>query len=351
MTSDEKYMLRCVELALLGKGNVAPNPMVGCVIVHEGNIIGEGWHQQFGQPHAEVNALNAVIDKKLLPQATVFVNLEPCCHSGKTPPCADLLISNNIKRVVVGMIDPFSKVAGQGIAKLKAAGITVEVGVLADTCKELNKRFITYHTLQRPYVILKWAQTADGFIAPDATLMSKKTFEEKRHITGFIVQALVHKWRGEEQAIMVGTQTVKMDNPALNTRAFKGNNPLRITIDKNVSLSSELNILDGSQPTLLFTSLPQSSQIPNTEYQQIDFDSPIWPQILEELYKRSIQSIIVEGGLYTLQQIIQSNIWDEAQIFTTPTTLLAGVKSPAISGSISHQNRVDGAQLTIYQNK
>lgn len=351
MTTDERYMLRCIELARLGKGSVSPNPLVGAVVVFEDTIIGEGWHKQYGGPHAEVNAINSVKDQSLLSQSTIYVNLEPCSHFGKTPPCADLLIKHKLKRVVIGMEDPFSLVAGRGIGKLKDAGIEVEVGVLGKECKELNKRFIIFHQQERPYIILKWAQTIDGFIAPDATAMNPEEFEQKRHITGVMVQKLVHKWRTEEDAILVGKNTAITDNPALNARAWKGRNPVRITLDRKGELPQQLKILDGTQRTLVFTGNP-NMQSPNaqTEYIVIDFSTNIWPQISHVLYRSNIQSVVIEGGAITLNHVIESGIWDEAQVFTSPQTLQSGVAAPAIQGTLKQELYIDGKQLHIYRN-
>lgn len=351
MTTDEQYMLRCLDLARLGKGSVSPNPLVGCVVVHEGIIIGEGWHRQYGGPHAEVNAIGSVRDQSLLPQSTVYVNLEPCSHFGKTPPCADLLIQHGVKKVVVGMEDTFSLVAGRGIRKLRDTGIEVTVGTLEQECKELNRRFITFHQHKRPYLILKWAQTADGFIAPDASVMSADAFEQKRHITGQVVQKLVHKWRSEEDAVLVGKHTVLTDDPALNVRAYKGRNPVRITIDKAGELPHNLKIFDGTQRTLVFTGNPVV-QPPNgdVQYVVVDFRVPVWPQICGELYKLNIQSVIVEGGAVTLRNVIGSRVWDEAQVFTAPHIMGEGVAAPAVSGILQQQLTIDGKQLHIYRN-
>jgi diaminohydroxyphosphoribosylaminopyrimidine deaminase/5-amino-6-(5-phosphoribosylamino)uracil reductase len=348
-STHEHYMRRCLELAELGRGKVAPNPLVGCVIVYDGKIIGEGWHQVYGGPHAEVNAINSVIDKSVLPQSTVYVSLEPCAHFGKTPPCADLLVKHAVGKVVVGMVDPFSEVAGKGIEKLKAAGIEVIVGVLEDECKELNKRFIVFNEQKRPYIILKWAQTSDGFIAPDAQTISREDYLNQRHITGKTVQALVHKWRGEEAAIMVGTRTALLDNPRLDTRAYPGNNPLRVLIDRESSLPDSLNIFDETQPTLVFTS-KQKIASPNLEFVPINFEQPVWPQILAELYTRKIQSIIVEGGLVTLQYLLDSGLWDELNVFTAPKLLYAGIKAPAVSGVLTEQFTIDGSVFKRYYN-
>lgn len=338
-------------MASNGLGNVSPNPMVGCVVVHQNRIIGEGWHQRYGEAHAEVNAIRSVADKTLLAESTVYVTLEPCSHFGKTPPCADLLIKHQVKKVVVGMVDPFEKVSGQGIQKLKDAGIQVEVGVLEEQCRELNKRYLTYLQHKRPYVFLKWAQSVDGFMAPDAGSMSAEEFERKRHITGLVVQRLTHKWRGEEDAIMVGTRTVETDNPSLNTRAWPGRNPLRITIDKNLRLPASANMLDDSQPTLVFTAKTQSSTI-HTHFVTIDFNGNVPAQILQTLYERHIQSVIIEGGSITLNHFIEQGLWDEIQLFESPALLGAGVKAPVITGKpITLQTQIDHKTLTIYRNR
>lgn len=345
-------MQRCLELALLGKGAVSPNPLVGCVIVHQDTIIGEGWHQRYGEAHAEVNAIASVADKALLKEATVYVNLEPCSHFGKTPPCADLLINHQVKQVVVGMIDPFEAVSGRGLRKLQEAGIQVTTGVLEDECKELNKRFITFTTQQRPYVILKWAQTNDAKMAPDASQLTSEMYAQKRHITGPLVQAMVHKWRGEEDAILVGSRTVVTDNPMLNTRVYPGKNPLRITIDKSGNLPLKANFFDGSQPTLVFTERVGSiDTISKTEYVSITFAQPVWPQILKELYARKVQSVIIEGGAYTLHSVIESGLWDEAEVFSTDAVMGLGVTAPTIVGSIRQQSSIENSRLTIYKNQ
>jgi diaminohydroxyphosphoribosylaminopyrimidine deaminase / 5-amino-6-(5-phosphoribosylamino)uracil reductase len=337
----------------MGKGKVAPNPLVGSVVVFQDKIIGEGWHQAYGGPHAEVNAIAQVSDPTLLSQSTVYVNLEPCSHFGKTPPCADLLIRHRVKKVVVGMVDPFAAVAGKGIAKLKAAGIDVEVGVLEDQCKILNRRFCTFIEHQRPYIILKWAQTADGFLGPDARTVSPEMYRQKRHITGKTVQVLVHQWRGQEGAIMVGTQTARTDNPRLDTRAFPGGQlPVRVVIDREGSLPPSLNLFDGSQPTLIFTEKSDNKQLNDlTQWVIIDFNQPVWPQLIADLYQRKVQSIIVEGGAFTLQTIIDSHLWDEAQIFTTSSILGSGIKAPALAGEPEEQFVIDGAMCKRLYNQ
>lgn len=351
MTTDEQYMQRCLDLALLGAGTVSPNPLVGSVIVYNGKIIGEGWHRQYGAAHAEVNAIASVADKNVLKEATVYVNLEPCSHFGKTPPCADLLIKHQVKEVVVGMIDPFAAVSGSGIKKLEAAGILVRVGILEAECKELNKRFVTFHTRQRPYVILKWAETADGMLAPDASKMDVSDFAAERKITGKVVQALVHKWRGEEDAILVGTHTVITDNPELNTRAYPGRNPLRITFDREGKLPEQANFFDGTQPTLVFTEQNKlTSPGPEIIYTGIDFEQPVWPQVFNELYFRKVQSVIVEGGATTLHSLIAAGLWDEAIVFRTLSVMGKGVLAPAIAGVVKSKYKIDNSELTLYSN-
>lgn len=347
-------MQRCIELARLGAGHTRTNPMVGCVIVHQDNIIGEGWHQQYGGPHAEVNAINAVSNPALLQDATLYVNLEPCAHHGKTPPCVDLILEKKIKHVVIGMVDPFEQVAGKSIQLLRNQQVEVTVGVLEQSCIALNKRFIHYHSAKRPYVILKWAQTQDGFIAPDIRQCTPEEFEEKRHITGFIVQQLVHKWRSQESAIMVGTNTVLTDNPALNNRAWPGNPPVRIVIDRHGKLLSNqhLKVFDGSQPTILFTAQQDYEQMSNKlDVHMIDLNKPFWEQVFDVLYKKQIVSLIVEGGTTLLNDIIDQNNWDEAQIFTTTAYLQNGIEAASLKGFLPQESHsVDGAKLHIYRN-
>lgn len=340
------YMQRCFELAQNGAGSVSPNPLVGCVLVHNNIIIGEGWHMQYGQAHAEVNALNSVKQKHLLPLATLYVNLEPCNHFGKTPPCADLIIAHQIKKVVVGMIDPYKKVAGQGIQKLKDAGIDVEVGILEAECQFLNRRFIKYVTQQKPYIILKWAQTFNGYIAPDATKISAAEFEIQRHITDRIVQRLVHKWRTQEDAIMVGTNTALFDNPALNAREWTGRNPIRIVLDKNLRLPIDLKLFDKSEPTIVFTSQKKESEH-NLTFIQLDFEKNWLDEMLNELYKLKIQSVVLEGGTQLLNGVIANKIWDEAIIFTSPKTINDGIKAPLIYGKKIQQENIDGVIMNV----
>lgn len=333
-------MQRGIQLAKLGAGTVSPNPMVGCVIVHEGKIIGEGWHKIFGEAHAEVNAINAVIDKALISESTVYVTLEPCSHFGKTPPCADLLIKHKVKKVVVCNLDPNPLVAGKGIERLRQAGIEVEVGLLEEEGRELNKRFFTYIEKKRPYVILKWAESADGF-------MAKKNYEAVQ-ISNLLSRRFVHKMRSQEDAIMVGTNTVKYDNPKLDTRFWTGKNAVRVLIDKGLSLPENLYIFDGSQKTICYTTVARSNtsrSVPENTTEVVlpkdDFRS-INELVLQDLYQTKIQSIIIEGGTILLQSFIDSGLWDEAFLLKSKLILEDGIKAPIIGGKeISRENLGD----------
>lgn len=313
-------MHRCLELAALGAGSTSPNPLVGSVVVHNGKVIGEGYHHKAGEAHAEVNAINSVADKSLLKEATVYVNLEPCSHYGKTPPCADMLVKEGVKQVVVGTLDPHDKVTGTGVKRLLSAGIDVVVGVLEEECNELNKRFFKSHKEQRPYVILKWAQTKDGFIAPADK-------NESKQISGAEASQLVHKWRAEEDAIMVGTNTALGDNPKLDVRNWEGKNPIRIVLDKTLRLPETLNLFDGSIPTLVFTEKAKGSR-ENLDYITIKFDNTLMQNLLAELHNRNILSVIVEGGTQLLDSFIKANLWDEARVFIAPFEMKEGVKAP-----------------------
>lgn len=320
--------------------------MVGCVIVADGKVIGEGYHEQYGKAHAEVNAINSVKDQALLKTATLYVNLEPCSHYGKTPPCADLIIEHKIPYVVIGTIDTFSEVSGRGIEKLMKAGIDVKVGVLEEECKELNKRFFTFHEKERPYIILKWAQTSDGF----TDLVRDAADNEKAlKITNDASDKLAHQWRSEEQAIMVGKRTALLDNPQLTVRKVEGKNPLRVVTDKNLSLPEHYNLLDKSTPTLVFASADHESET-NLEYIRIDFDRKIIPQILDTLYKKKIQSLIVEGGTQILNSFISAGIWDEARVFIAQKQTEEGVNAPLLDAKPAENRDIEGDQLLIYKN-
>ncbi len=343
---DEKYMSRCIELAHKGKGHVAPNPMVGAVIVHQGKIIGEGYHRVFGGPHAEVNAINSVKNKDLLKDSTIYVSLEPCSHHGKTPPCADLFVHEKIPHVVVGMKDPFTEVNGEGIRKLLEAGCRVEVGVLEDECRDLNREFNLFHTQKRPYIILKWAQTLDGFIDKER---KPANIAEPNWITNEECRSLVHKWRTEIGAIMVGTNTARLDNPKLNIRAWSGKAPLRIVIDKDLSLPQTLFLFDNTQPTLVLNEL-KNENIENTEFLKIEFGESFIHALTKELYNRKIMSLFVEGGQKLLNSFIEQDFWDETRIFTGNKYFNAGTMAPKINGRIISQENLGDNMLVLRVN-
>jgi len=344
MVQHEIFMQRCLELAQVGAGQVSPNPMVGAVVVHEGKIIGEGYHQKYGQAHAEVNAVAQVLAEfdnaaELLMQSTIYVSLEPCAHYGKTPPCADLIIKHQIPLVVVGTRDPFTQVDGKGIEKLKAAGIEVITGVLEKECQWLNRRFFTRVQKHRPYIILKWAQTNDGFFAPDDG--------SQLWITGNQSRKLVHKWRSEEDAILVGKNTVAIDNPQLNVRYWEGRSPKRVVIDRRLELNKESNVFDQSVETLIFNEVEFNTDGKNKYIALEDFDRYVPQYILYQLYLQDIQSVIIEGGARTLQAFIEAGLWDEARIFTGKTVLSKGIKSPEITGILAGETLIENDRLQI----
>lgn len=311
MSGHEDFMLRCNQIALLGGGKVAPNPMVGCVIVHNDRIIAEGYHQKYGGGHAEVNAIAALGDKTLIPECTVYVNLEPCAHHGKTPPCAEMLVELGVKKVVVGAIDPHVKVAGKGVKILESSGCEVITGILEDECKEVNKRFFTYHLKKRPYVILKWAETADGFL--DSIRKSKD--QPALAISGTESKVWSHQLRAKESAILIGTETALKDDPELTVRHVEGQNPLRVILDREERLSHRLRIYSDPQPTLTLTS-GKSHQMGNKEWTHV----PNWEleSILNTLYDCNLLSVMVEGGASVHQSFLQSGIWDEAHRIVNP---------------------------------
>ena len=345
MKKHEKYIKRCIELAKNGLGTTYPNPLVGSVIVHEGKIIGEGWHKKSGEAHAEVNAVNSVKDKSLLNKATIYVSLEPCSHFGKTPPCCDLIIKNKIPNVVIGTVDPNVKVAGNGIKKLMEAGIHVTVGILEEECNELNKRFFTFHEKKRPYIILKWAESQDGFIAP-----KEKSEKKPVWITNQYSRQLVHKWRTEEQAILVGTQTAIDDNPKLNARDWSGNNPIRIVLDQNNRIPKDNYIFDNQVKTILFSKSKRPIEKENCIFEYIDFEQNIANQIIQSLYQHQIQSIIIEGGRQTLQTFIDANLWDEARIFIGSVEFKDGTKAPNLAKNQFKKQSIGNDQLILSRN-
>jgi diaminohydroxyphosphoribosylaminopyrimidine deaminase / 5-amino-6-(5-phosphoribosylamino)uracil reductase len=332
------FMSRALELAELGRGKVSPNPMVGCVIVHEGRIIGEGWHRLYGTAHAEVNAIADVSDKSLLSESTLIVTLEPCSHWGKTPPCVDLIIKHQLKRVVVCNIDSNPLVEGEGFARLNAAGIDVVKGVLEEKGRALNKRFFTFMEKKRPYIILKWAETADGFIA-------REDYSSK-WISNDLSRKLVHKWRSEEDAIMVGTKTAQYDNPTLNVRHWVGKNPIRIVIDRNLSIPTTHHVFDQSQKTLCYNSLRDEAQEFN-QFVKLDYSKPILDQIISDLYLRKVQSVIIEGGAVLLNDCLSSGLWDEVRSFHSNIIFGNGVEAPKVEGVLQHQVDISGDLLRI----
>ena len=323
MFNDIKFMRRCLQLARCGEAGAPPNPMVGAVIVCDSRIIGEGYHRRCGGPHAEVNAINSVKERDLLSRSTIYVSLEPCAHYGKTPPCADLIIETGIRRVVIGCTDPFAKVNGLGIKKLREAGCEVQVGVLEQECRELNRRFFTFHEKHRPWIILKWAQSNDGFIGKD----------ERVILSNALTHTLVHRLRARSGAILVGTNTALMDNPTLTTRLWPGPNPLRLTIDRNGILPPTLHLKDNSTPTVIYS------------HESIG-------EILADLYARGIQSLLVEGGAKLLQSFIDKGLWDEARIETAPLCLGQGTKAPTLKDEqLKSKQNIDGHIIQHYCHK
>lgn len=343
---DTKMMNRCIQLAYNGLGNTYPNPMVGCVIVHQDKIIGEGWHRRAGEPHAEVNAIRSVKDKSLLPKSTLYVSLEPCSHFGKTPPCSDLIIKYKILKIVIGTTDPFAKVSGTGIAKLKEAGCEVIVGVLEKECQELNKRFFTFHQKKRPYIFLKWAETRDGFMAPET-----KDKLAPKWITNFYSRQYVHKIRSEEQAILVGTNTILHDNPKLNVRDWFGGNLLRVIIDKDLKIPRNFSVWNDEQSTLFISEKTNNESFKNTSFHKIDFSANLPQQICNVLFEKNVQSLIVEGGRSVLQQFIEANLWDEAFVFVGNICFEKGLKSPDFQKkTLKEVREFDEDILFIYSN-
>ena len=339
-TDNELYMLRALELALLGQGQVSPNPMVGCVIVKDDRIIAEGWHEKYGGPHAEVNAINSLEDKSQLQDAVLYVNLEPCSHHGKTPPCADLILNYPIKKVVICNIDPNPLVSGKGIEKLIAGGVEVEIGVLEEKGTELNKRFFSYIEKKRPYILLKWAETSDGFIA--------HSNYDSKWISGALSRKLVHKWRAEEDAIMVGTNTALYDNPQLNVRDWTGRNPTRILIDKDLQVPEGAHLFDGTQTTICYNFKRQ--EVKNmVEFVKLDPAEDLMKHILDDMYERKIQSVIIEGGAKLLDSFISSGIWDEARVFKSKHEFGTGIEAPAVRGKLMSISKVGDDEVMIYR--
>lgn len=340
---EEKYMMRALQMAELGRGLASPNPMVGCVIVHNDRIVGEGWHKKYGDWHAEVNAVNSVKDPSILPECTVYVTLEPCAHFGKTPPCADLLVQHRVKKVVICNEDPFPLVAGKGIEKLINAGIEVETGLLKEKGRELNARFFTYVEKRRPYVILKWAETADGFIAGENY--------EPIKISNALSHKVAHKWRSEEDAILVGTNTARCDNPRLNVREWAGGkNPIRIVVDRQLQLPESLHLFDNTQDTWIINESIEKSEERNS-YIKVQFGEVFIENLLHTLYERKIQSVYVEGGTKLLQSFIEAQLFDEIRVFRCSGHFHKGVTAPVMPKNIDIADKQNllADELTIYK--
>jgi len=344
--TDQTYMHRCLELARLGAGFVAPNPMVGAVLVYENRIIGEGYHQVYGEAHAEVNCLNSVsaADQPLIPLSTLYVSLEPCAHFGKTPPCSDLIIRHQIKTVVIGCRDPFTEVDGKGIEKLQHAGIAVTVGVLEAECRELNKRFFTFVTQHRPYIILKWAQTANGLIAGEG--------EERLLISQACTNRLVHQWRSEEAAIVVGTNTALADDPSLTNRLWTGKSPVRMVVDRNLRLPATLHLFDQQQRTIVINT-GKAEESENLSYQKITATEDTIDAILKVAYEENLQSILVEGGAALIQSFINKGLWDEARVITNPQLAIPkGLPAPVLPQTVpAKTEQIATDTLSTYINK
>lgn len=340
----ESFMQRCVDLAYLGQGNVSPNPMVGCVIVKNGLIIGEGYHAEYGGKHAEIKAIESVIDQKEIENSTVYISLEPCVHHGKTPPCVHELINRKVKTAVIGSRDSNPIVGGKGIEYLKRVGIEVIENILEEECRKLNKRFFTFHEKRRPYVILKWAQTSDGYLDKNREIGEKGI----NWISSPESKVLVHKWRSEEQSILVGRNTIMNDNPSLTVREISGKNPTRIVIDSQLQLSKDVNVFSKDAPTLVFNRLKNDK----TDYVEwIKISETSTKQILEELFKRNIQSVLVEGGSRTLQYFIIDNVWDEARVIVGDVKFGDGIKAPVMNKVPSRAHQFSNHDTIYYYHR
>lgn len=342
MQEHKIYMQRCLELAQMGKPKAFPNPLVGCVIVHKNKIIGEGYHRQFGCAHAEVNAIRSVKNQELLKSSTLYVSLEPCSHQGKTPPCAVRIAEVGIPEVVIAGTDPNPLVSGNGIAYLRSQGIQVTTGILSEEARNLNQPFFTFYEKKRPYIILKWAQTQDGFIA--------RPNGDSKWISNKLARTLVHKWRSEVQAIMVGTNTLLTDDPALTTRLWEGKNPLRVCLDRKLKAPGSFKIFNDQAPTLIVNEI-ENKVLENIEFLKIDFDESLIPNILSTLFEKNIQSLFVEGGAHLLNQFMALNLWDEARVFTGDMLFNDGVKAPKIDSKPEIIKNIDNNTLKIIVNK
>lgn len=345
MQDDEKYMNRCLELAKNGLPFAMPNPSVGAVIVYKNKIIGEGFTSPYGGSHAEVNAINSVKDKSLLSKSTIYVSLEPCSHFGKTPPCCDLILKYKIPNIVIGIQDSNEKVCGKSIQKLKENGKNVRVGILENECYQSNIRFFTFHSKKRPYIILKWAESSDGFLSPKTKNEQKSVW-----ITNTYSRQMVHKWRSEEQAILVGTTTVLDDNPKLNVRDWNGNNPVRIVIDKSGKINEKHHVKDNSIKTIYITEKEDEISKENCIFESVKFNERLPFYITEILYKHGIQSVIIEGGSKTLQTFIDAKLWDEARVFKGNSPIIEGTKAPKLDKNFKERIMIIKDELLIFKN-
>lgn len=343
----EIYLSRCLQLAKNGRGTTAPNPAVGAVVVCDNTIVGQGFTSPYGGPHAEVNAIGQVSDPELLRRATLYVTLEPCNHFGKTPPCTDLILRSGIPKVVIGIRDPHHKVNGSGMERLRQAGVEVISGILEAECRYHHRRFLTFHEKQRPYILLKWAQSADGFLAPPRGLRSEAA--EPFWISGKPARQLAHKWRTEEQAILVGTQTALEDNPKLDARTWAGKNPLRIVLDRQGRIPYSYTLYNGKAPTwVLCGEGTNPISHPNVEHIPIPSGKELLPVLMRLLHQRNIQSLMVEGGAQTLQSFMDAGLWDEARVFTGTVPLGGGIAAPKPEGRFLEARRVGEDQLEIW---
>lgn len=341
MRTHESYMYRCIELARRGAGCVAPNPLVGSVLVHEDRIIGEGWHQTYGDPHAEVNCLASVAesDRYLIPHATLYVSLEPCAHFGKTPPCSRLIVEQKIPRVVIGCRDPFPYVNGRGMEQLQAAGVEVMAPVLEAECQELNRRFFTWVEQKRPYVVLKWAQTSDGFMGSGT--------KERLIISSNNTQQRVHRWRSEEAAILIGTRTALYDNPQLTNRCWKGPQPVRVVLDRQLMIPPTHNVFDSTAKTVVLNEV-RSNGSGQPRYVQMPVSFSVG-DILSALYELQLQSVLVEGGAAVLNQFLQLGLWDEARIIESKTkAAVSGLKAPVLQNRNPLLEETSGEDVIRY---
>lgn len=342
----EKYMARCLQLALNGEGSTYPNPLVGSVIVHEGEIIGEGFHWKAGEPHAEIHAINSVKDKSLLKSSTLYVNLEPCAHFGRTPPCSLAIINNKIPRVVIGCIDSFSEVAGKGIEMMRKAGVEVITGILEAESRFINRRFFTFHEKKRPYVILKWAQTADGFIDIER---DERAEVQPTWITNEWARRAVHRQRSTEQAVLVGKDTVLKDDPSLTLRNWKGASPKRVVIDRRLELPLSMKIFSGHEETIVLNEM-KNEKAKNITYIKTDFSGNSAAGILRALYEQEIQSVVIEGGRYTLNSFIENELWDEAFVYVGEKWFEKGVKAPILRSNPVEKKDFGDSKLYVYRN-